>query len=111
MRVLWQRAPLAAGAIVDALKDEAEWSPRTVKTLINRLVRKRAVGYEEEGRAYLYSPLVNERDCVRLERTSFLRRVYSGSMLPMLAGFLEDERPSRSEIEELKALLDRKGKR
>ncbi len=108
MKVLWERSPLAANEVVDALAAQTDWKPKTVKTLLNRLVRKKAVGFEQDGRAYRYFPLVPERDCVREESRSFLERVYGGALMPMLTAFLEDEKLSPEEIEDLKKILARK---
>ena len=110
MRVLWERAPITANDVVAALEKSVHWNPRTIKTLLNRLVTKRALGYKKEGRSYLYHPLVDEANCARAERRSLLRRVYGGALTPMLAQFIEDEELSKSQIEELKAILDRKGR-
>ncbi|HOA74635.1 MAG TPA: BlaI/MecI/CopY family transcriptional regulator [Phycisphaerae bacterium] len=108
LRVLWERSPLTAGEVVEALA-HTRWKPKTIKTLLNRLVSKQAVGFEQEGRGYRYFPLVAEHDCVRAESRSFLQRVYGGALLPMLANFLEHEELSPEEIAELRRLLDSKG--
>jgi BlaI family transcriptional regulator, penicillinase repressor len=108
MKVLWEHSPLGAGEVVEALTSETDWKPKTVKTLLNRLVGKKAVGYEQEGRAYQYFPLVAERDCVREESRSFLRRVYGGAFMPMLAAMLEDQKLSAAQIDDLKQILARK---
>lgn len=108
MKVLWDRSPLSASEVVDALAG-TQWKPKTIKTLLNRLVQKKAVGFEQEGRAYRYYPLVAEQACVRAESRSFLRRVYGGALMPMLAAFLEEEQLTSEEIKELKKILDGKG--
>jgi BlaI family penicillinase repressor len=108
MKILWQHAPQTANEIVDKLADPNNWSPRTVKTLLNRLVNKGALGFEIDGRTYLYSPLLKEKECTREARKSFLSRVYGGALQPMLAAFLEDEKLSPEEIEELKQILEKK---
>ena len=109
MQVLWERSPLGAGEVVEALAAGTDWKPKTVKTLLNRLVGKRAIGFEREGRAYRYFPLVAERDCAREESRSLLHRVYGGALMPMLAAFLEEEKLSPDQIEDLKRILDSKG--
>ena len=108
MQALWERSPRTANDVVDALADSVTWSPRTVKTLLNRLVTKGALGYTQKGRVYHYYPKVDEADCVRAERDSFLKRVYGGSLTPMLAQFIEDEDLTPEEIQQLKAILDKK---
>lgn len=108
MRVLWASAPQTGNQVVEALADSTAWSPKTIKTLLNRLVKKKALGFEKQGRSYSYYPLVREEDCARAETRSFLKRVYGGALQPMLASFLEDERLSPEEIDELKRILDEK---
>ena len=109
MKVVWAKAPASAGDIINALTGkDPTWNPRTVKTFLNRLVRKRALGFKKEGRAYLYRPLVKEEECVDAASESFLERVFGGSLRPMLAHFVERKKLSADELRELKALLDDK---
>ncbi len=89
--------------------EDPSWHPKTAKTLLNRLVKKKALAYEQAGRAYLYRPLVQEGDCVRAEAESFLQRVFGGSLQPMLAHFVEQNKLSPKELAELKRLLEKKG--
>ncbi len=112
MKVLWERSPQSAGEVIAALANETDWKPKTIKTLLNRLVEKKALGFEQQGRAYLYHPLVPEKDCVKAENRSFLQRVHGGALLPMLAAFLDEQELSKQEIDELKRILHKKeGKR
>jgi len=108
MKVLWTESPLAADEIITRLAAHDDWHPKTAKTLLNRLVKKKALGFEKEGRAYLYHPLVREVDCVKAASASFLDRVFGGSLTPMLAHFVEHKKMSAAEIRELKRLLERK---
>ncbi len=108
MKVLWAKSPVNANEIVEALADKVTWKPKTVKTLIGRLVKKKAVAFEKYERAYLYYPLVSENECVNAESQTFLKRVYNGAANLMLANFIEREELSRDEIEELKKILDKK---
>ncbi len=111
MKICWAKSPVAAQEVVDGLCAVREWHPKTVKTLLNRLVNKGALGFTKDGRAYLYQPLVAQKDCVAAESNSFLDRVFGGSLKPMLAHFVENERLSPKEIAELKNLLNRKEKK
>jgi BlaI family transcriptional regulator, penicillinase repressor len=106
MKVLWNRSPLPASEIIEALAKAESWAPKTVKTLLNRLVKKGAVGFAQEGRAYLYRPLVSESACATAASEAFLARVFGGSLQPMLAHFVEEKRLSSKEVKELKRLLE-----
>lgn len=109
MKVLWERSPLPASEIT-AAPSLGVWHPQTVKTLLGRLVRKKAVGYKKRGRAYFYVPLVSEPDCITATSESFLRRVFDGSLMPMVAHFVEHKKLSAKEIEELKRLIGQQRK-
>jgi len=108
MKVVWSEAPCSAAHIIDRLAaQDASWHPKTVKTLLNRLVKKRALDFQRgEGRAYLYKPRVAEQDCVIAESESFLDRVHGGSLTPLVAHFIQRRKLTRRQIAELKKLLD-----
>ena len=106
MKVLWKQSPKSAQEIIDALKDEVDWNPRTIKTLLNRLVNKGALDFEKDGRRYLYYPHVGENECKRQETHSFVNRVFDGALKPMLAAFLEDGKLTPEELNELRKILN-----
>jgi BlaI family penicillinase repressor len=106
MRVLWADAPQTANEVCAALADSTTWSPRTIKTLLNRLVNKGALRFTQQGRVYHYRPAVSESACVRAASRTFLKRVFGGALTPMLAHFLEEEQLTAEEIAELRSMLD-----
>ena len=108
MKVIWDENPISSNRVVDILSDSTQWNPKTIKTLLSRLVKKGAVGYENEGRSYLYYPLIEEQVLVKAESKSFLKRVFRGALKPMIATMVESEDLSDEEIEELKRLLLKK---
>ena len=109
MKTVWEQSPRTANDIVQVLSKKTRWQRETIRTLINRLVQKKALGFERKGRAYHYYPLVGESECVMAESRSFLRRVYGGALMPMLANFLEGEELSPEEIAALRRILDERG--
>ena len=106
MEALWERAPRTAVELADDLCAANDWSQRTVKTLVGRLVKKGAVSFESEGKRYLYTPRVSRDQCVLAEGRSFLSRVFGGSTAPLLAHFAREGELSTGDIRELRALLD-----
>ena len=109
MQVLWSRGELTANEVVEELVGRTKWKPKTVKTLINRLLKKGAVKFQKEGRKYRYYPAVSQAECVSTESRSFIQRVYGGAARPMLAAFLDDAELSVEDIAELKKILEQKG--
>lgn len=120
MRVIWAKHPITAFEIIERLAaEDPSWHPKTARTLLARLVKKKVLDYESRGRVYVYEPLVTERQCITAESESFLDRFFGGALTPMLAHFVRQRRLTRKDLEELRSLLegepqnepDKKGKK
>jgi BlaI family penicillinase repressor len=107
MKLLWRKSPQPAYDVAEALAKAEKWSHRTVKTLLNRLLNKKAVTYEEYKNLYLYSPAVSQEECVRAESESFVERVFDGSLSLMMVHFAKQKKLSKAEIEELKRIAEK----
>jgi BlaI family penicillinase repressor len=105
MEVVWRKPRTGAQEIIAALAESSSWSPATIKTLLNRLVKKGALGFEKDGKSYLYFARVAEEECRGAEAETFLDRVFKGSLAPMVAHFANSRKLSRKEIDELERLL------
>jgi predicted transcriptional regulator len=105
MEVLWSESPLGAQEVADRIDPERGWSIRTVKTLLSRLLAKGALVHEEEGRRYLYRPVVAREDFVTRESRRLLDRMFGGSVSPLIAHLAEQDSLSPHDIAEIEALL------
>ena len=110
MKVVWDRQPVPAADVVDRLAADRGWRPRTVKTMLNRLVAKGALAYEVDGKRFLYRALVQRDACVRNESRSFLSRVFGGAVAPAVVHLLEHTRLTPDEVEQLRRVLEREAK-
>ncbi|MBM7655210.1 BlaI/MecI/CopY family transcriptional regulator [Neobacillus cucumis] len=109
MKVLWAKSPQTANEIIEKLELTMDWKPKTIRTLINRLVQKEAVAYhQEKGRMYEYFPLVSQDSYLQVETRSLLKRFYGAAFKPLLVNFLKEEKLSPEDISELKQILDQK---
>ncbi len=108
MKAVWDKSPLTSSEIIAMLANETTWSPKTVRTLIGRLVKKEALGVNSDSQPNLYFPMVSEEEYRKEETKSFLNKVYEGSLKMLVTNFIKDEKISQEEIEELKRLLDEK---
>ena len=108
MKVVWKYAPVNTNEITEKLLKTTVWSPKTIQTLIKRLVNKGALSYEKQGRIFVYTPLVLEREYVGQESRSFLKRFYDGNITTMLSAYITDEKLSKEEIEQLRSILEKK---
>jgi BlaI family penicillinase repressor len=110
MRVVWRRRAATAAQVIEELASETGWSHRTVRTLLGRLVKKGALEPEEEGNRYVYRPKVSQLRCVRQEARSFVDKVFDGDAAELLIHFVRNEAISPEHIDELKRLLEKRGK-
>ena len=110
MKILWVVEQATSSQIIDRLTETTEWKPKTIQTLISRLVAKGAIKPESTGsKAFLYLPLVGEDEYRALASKSFLQKVFDGSLNLMVASFIKEEKMTKEEIESLKRLLDEEG--
>ena len=106
MEVLWNQAPQGSENLATALHGNTGWHENTVRTLLNRLIRKGAVRAEREGRRYLYSPVLKREQWQSHESRSLLDRVFGGKVAPLLVHFSRNERLSAKDVAELRKLVD-----
>ncbi len=110
MRAVWEGEPVAAADIVETLADSRDWKPRTVRTMIDRLLAKGALRAEKDGKRFLYSAALRQDELVREESRSFMVRVFGGQPASMLARLVDEAELSAEEIKELRRVLNRKSK-
>lgn len=108
LKIIWKHAPINTNEITEKLLQTTSWSPKTIQTLIKRLVTKGALSYEKEGRVFVYTPLIRENEYIRHKSSSFLNRYYDGDITAMLSAYIEDDQLSDSEIDTLRSLLSGK---
>jgi BlaI family penicillinase repressor len=108
MKVLWDKSPLNASQIIDELKDETQWNPKTIHTLIRRLVSKGIVRVEKATPYHLYYPLITRSEYQNNETESFINKVYNGSIHSLVSNFIKEEKLSKEELDKLRALLESK---
>lgn len=107
MKALWEGGEPTAGEVARRVAQWKDWHPRTVKTLLSRLVRKGAAEMKEAtGGRFVYRAKATREACRRDESRSFLARVFDGQVGPAVVQFVQEAKLSRREIEELKRILD-----
>ena len=111
MDVLWAAAsdrhvPLAAEDVVAALAESRQWQEATIKTLLNRLLKKGAIKASKDGRRYLYTPVLQRQAWMLGESQGLLERLFDGRIAPLVAHFSEHRKLSRKDIADLRKLLE-----
>ena len=105
MEALWRRSPLTPEEIISEVGPANDWAAGTVRTLITRLLRKKAIAGQREGDAYHYRPLVERSAYVQSESQGLLDRLFHGEVAPLVAHFAEHRALTPKDIKQLKALI------
>lgn len=111
MKVVWKYAPINTNEITQRLTRTTTWSPKTIQTLIKRLVTKGALTYEKQSRVFVYTPLVNKDEYIGQESSSFLNRFYDGDISAMVSAYMDHDQLSEKEISTLRSLLSENSKK
>lgn len=106
MEVLWNRSPLGSDEVVAVLSARSDWAEPTIKTLLNRLLKKGAVRADRDGRRYLYSPQLTREAWVASQSQGVLDRLFGGRVAPLVAHFSERGKLSQADIDELRRLIE-----
>jgi len=107
MDVLWRsRVPMCAEDVVAALASSSDWREATIKTLLNRLLGKRAISATRDGKRYLYSARLKREDYVHTESKGLIDRLFGGRVAPLVAHFSEAGKLSKKDLAELRRLIE-----
>lgn len=106
MQVLWEKSPSTLREICDALEDSKGWTVYAISSFLKRMQEKGAVGVEKPGRVKGYTALWSREDTILEETQSIMDRVYRGNLLLMVTNAVKEQKLSKQEIDELKAILD-----
>ena len=105
MEALWEKSPLAASDVCEAVCKPRGWTLATVKTLLSRLVAKEAITAEPDGKRFLYSPAIARADYLGGESKRLVDRLFEGRAAPLFAHLAEAEALSDADLDEIEALL------
>ena len=106
MEQLWVTPGMTGRGLTDALRSGNGWARSTTLTLLRRLAEKGAVRSEEQGGRQHFFPVVSREDAAARQTRDLLGRLYHGSLSNLVSTMTQEEKLSRTEIEELYAILD-----
>jgi BlaI family transcriptional regulator, penicillinase repressor len=105
MDVLWRSSPLCAEDVVAELSQAQGWEAATVRTLLGRLVKKKALATKKDGRRFLYRPKIKRDDFVTTESQNLIDRFFDGRLGPLVTHFSERRKLTAKDVADLKRLV------
>ena len=108
MKVLWAKSPRTAAEVVHALAKPEDWHPNTIKTLLVRLQRKKAVKIDKSKSPQQFFAAVSEKEAVFAATEAFLNKVFDGQAKPLLMHYAAHHKLTREDMDEMQQLLNQK---
>jgi len=109
LQAVWEHEPCAAPTVQEALQKEKGWAYTTVKTMMDRMVKKGLLRTERIRNLYLYRSAITLAQAQRSEIMRTVKRAFDGALTPMMQFLIENEKLSDEEYRQLEQMLrDRK---
>ena len=105
LQAVWEHEPCAAPTVQEVLQKEKGWAYTTVKTLMDRMVKKGLLRTERIRNLYLYRSVITRSQAQRSEIMRTVKRAFDGALTPMMQFLIENERLSEEEYPRLESLI------
>src|ERR1700751_3342257 len=106
MRVLWEKGSGSVQQVLDSLTERPALAYNSVLTTIRILERKGYLNHSKDGRAHIYSPVVQQQDATRTEIRDLVSRLFRNSHEDLVLNILEDRGIHPEELDRLRKMLD-----
>ena len=111
LKVVWELEPCAAPTVQETLEKEKGWAYTTVKTMMDRMVKKGLLRTEKIRNLYLYRSAVTQTQAQRSEIFRAVQRAFNGTLTPMMQFLIENDELSQQEYDHLERLIRSKKRR
>lgn len=108
MEIIWAKNPISTKEIDEEIMKTSNWNVSTIHTLISRLDKKGVISHQQKGKLYFYTPVIKKDEYINSESKSFLTKFFNGAAKKMVMNFIDNKMLTDSELEELKAILDKR---
>jgi len=110
LEVVWQREPCAAPTVQEVVEGGKKWAYSTVKTMMDRMVRKGLLRTEKIRNLILYRSAISRAEAQRGEVLRTVKRAFRGALTPMMQFLLEAETLTEADLDEIEALIRKRRK-
>ena len=100
--LLWENEPVNSTKLVALCKDNLGWSKATTYTVIRRLSERGVIKNENT----IVSSLISKEEAQSSRLEEMLEETFEGSMPAFIAAFSKSKKLSKTEVDQLQALID-----
>ena len=108
MRVVWTNTQVTSKEVISTMEEKLDWKQATTKTLLGRLVEKGALNTEQEGRKYIYSANIEEKEAIRSFTNHIFDRICRKKVGNVIESIIKDHTLSFDDIQRLEEILEMK---
>ncbi len=108
MRVVWANDRVTSKTVISVLKEKMDWTESTIKTILGRLVEKGVLNTEQEGRKFIYTANIEEKEAVGNYTDDIFNRICRKNVGNVVGSIIEDHVLSFDDIQRLEEILEMK---
>ena len=105
MAVLWEHGEATVAQVHEALRAERGLAPTTIATMLRKMEERRLVQHREQGRAFLYSALVQAGDVGSSLGHRMVEQVFEVDLADAVSHLLRTRDVRRDELDALEKLI------
>ena len=105
MKVVWECGPCAAGTVQEALASSKGWAYSTVKTIMDRMVKKEMLASSNIRYLQLFSAKVSQAEAQKGEFRKMLSRAFNGALTPMMQFLVDSEEFGKDDLRQLRQMV------
>ena len=106
MRVVWANDRVTSKKVISVLQEKMDWTQSTIKTILGRLVGKGVLNTEKEGRKFIYTANIEEKEAVRNYAEDIFNRICNKKVGNVIGSIIEDYVLSFDDIDRLEKILE-----
>ena len=108
MRVVWANDRVTSKKVISVLQEKMDWTQSTIKTILGRLVGKGVLNTEKEGRKFIYTANIEEKEAVRNYAEDIFNRICNKKVGNVIGSIIKDHVLSFDDIDRLEKILEMK---
>ncbi|MFC1783200.1 BlaI/MecI/CopY family transcriptional regulator [Planctomycetota bacterium] len=105
LQVIWQQGPSTVREVMTELNRKRPRAYTSVMSLMNVMTQKGLINQKPQGRAFVYSSNITQTKTQARLVGDLLNRAFDGSASALVAHLLQQARPDRQELEEIRKAI------
>ncbi|HDS03206.1 MAG TPA: hypothetical protein ENN72_05795 [Firmicutes bacterium] len=102
---LWENNEMTVKEVQGSIQDLQDKAYTTIQTYLERMVKYKYLKKRKRGSINFYYPVIDRESILKQETTSFLSKIFNGSVSNLAAFLLSTDNISKEDLKKLKSIL------